>query len=92
LACLKCLFIIISASLSINIASVSAHGIELLSIPSVGWSVCWSARKVYCGKMADSIQMSFGMVSGIGRGMGVLDGVMIFEGEGAVSGVNLGCT
>jgi len=30
------------------------------------------------------------LVSGVGRGMGVLDGVMIVEGEGTVLGVNLG--
>jgi len=30
-------------------------------------------------------------VSGVGQGMGVLDGVVIVEGEGAVFGVNLGC-
>ena len=30
------------------------------------------------------------MVSGVGRGMGVLDGVVIVEGEGAVLEVNLG--
>ena len=34
--------------------------------------------------------MPFGMVSGVGRGMGVLDGVVIVKGEGAVFGVNLG--
>jgi len=37
---------------------------------SVGRSVC----KVYCGKMADWIRMPFGMLSGVGRGLGVLDG------------------
>ena len=31
-----------------------------------------------------------GMVTGVGRGMGVLDGVVIVEGERAVLGVNLG--
>ena len=36
-------------------------------------SVCLSVRKVYCGKMADWIQMPFGVVSGVSRGMGVLD-------------------
>jgi len=36
----------------------------------VGQLVC----KVYCGKMACCIQMPFGVVSGVGRGMGVLDG------------------
>jgi len=30
------------------------------------------------------------MVSGVGRGMGALDGVVIVEGEWAVLGVNLG--
>jgi len=34
--------------------------------------------------------MPFGMVSGVGRGMGVLDGMVIVEGEGAVLGMNLG--
>jgi len=33
---------IVSASLSINIASVSANGVDLSSIPSVGRSVCRS--------------------------------------------------
>ena len=35
--------------------------------------------------------MLLGMVSGVSRGMDVLDGVMIVKGEGAVLGVNLGC-
>jgi len=30
--------------------------------------------------------MPFGVVSGVGRGMGVLDGAVIVEGEGAVWG------
>ena len=34
--------------------------------------------------------MPLGSVSGVGRGMGVLDGVENFEGEGAVFGVNVG--
>jgi len=34
--------------------------------------------------------MPFGVMSGVGRGMSVLDGVVIVEGEGAVLGVNLG--
>jgi len=37
-------------------------------------------------KMADWIQMPFGMASGLGREMGVLDGVVIVKGEGAVLG------
>ena len=39
---------------------------------SVGQSVGLSVRKVYCGKTAE--WMPFGMVIGVGRGMGVLDG------------------
>jgi len=35
-------------------------------------SVC--VRKVYCGKTADWIRVPFGVVRGVGRGMGVLDG------------------
>ena len=54
--------------------------------PSVGLSVCrlicLSDRKVYCGKTAEWIRMTFGMVSGVNRGMDVLDGVVIVEGEG----------
>ena len=42
--------------------------------PSVGLSVGLSVRKVFCGKMAEWIWMLFGTVSGVGRGMGVLDG------------------
>jgi len=34
--------------------------------------------------------MPFGVVSGVGLGMGVLDGVAIAEGEGRDLGVNLG--
>jgi len=60
--------------------------IELALTPCVGLSV----RKVYYDKTADCIRMPFGVVSGIGRGMGVLDGVVIVEGEGAVLVVNLG--
>jgi len=48
-------------------------------------SVCQSVcPEVYCGKTADWIRMPFGIVSGVGRGMGVLDGVVIIRGEGAV--------
>jgi len=61
-----------------------------LSHLSVGVYVYQSVRKVYCGKTADLIRMTFGLVSGVGRGMGVLDGVVIVEREGAVLGVNVG--
>ena len=37
-------------------------------------SVGRSGRKVYCGKMAEWSRMPFGMMSGVGHGMGVLDG------------------
>ena len=53
-------------------------------------SVRLCVRKVYCGKMVDLIRMPFGVVSGVGRGMGVLDGVEIVEEEGAVLGYILG--
>jgi len=44
------------------------------------WSVCvrlYVCRKVYCGKTAEWIRMPFGIVSGVSRMMGVLDGVVI---------------
>jgi len=47
-------------------------------------SVCVSVQKVYFDKMADWIWMPFGVVSGVGQGMGVLDGVVIIEAEAAV--------
>jgi len=43
---------------------VSRHGIELSPITSVSTSDYRSLRKVYCGKMADWIRMSFEVVSG----------------------------
>jgi len=36
--------------------------------------------------------MQFGIVSGVGRGMGELDAVVIIEGEGQFLGVNFGCS
>jgi len=45
---------------------------------------------VYCGKTAEWIWMPFGVMSGVGQGMGALDGVMIAEKVGAVLGVNVG--
>jgi len=78
---------IISASLCISTASISAHLTDLLPSPSVG-CVC-VCQKVYCGKTAEWIRMPFGMVSGVSRLMGVLDGVVIVEVEGAFLRVNL---
>jgi len=67
-----------------------------LSVAHLSVSVCvclcvcrLSIRKVYYGKTADWIWMPFRVVSGVGRLMGVLDGVVIVEEEGAVLGVNL---
>jgi len=58
--------LIISASLSIRIASMqSANVTEHSSVPSV----C----PVSCGKTADWIRMPFGVVSGVGLGMGVFN-------------------
>ena len=70
--------------------SVSAIGRQLSPTPSVGLPVCRAVLKVYCGKTADWIRMPFGVVSGVGQGMGGLDGVVIVEGEEAVLGVNVG--
>jgi len=73
--------VVVSASLSISIASIRGILTDLLPSPSVGLcvcrsvSVCVSVWWVICGKMADWIWMPFGVVSGVGRGMGVLDGV-----------------
>jgi len=52
---------------------------------SVGLYVCpcvCLSVKVYCGKMVEWIWMPFGMVGEVGRGRGVLDGVVIVEGKG----------
>jgi len=52
-------------------------------------SVCWSDRKVYCGKMADWISMLFWMASEVGQEMGVLDrGMGSFGVEFGVSHCN----
>ena len=59
--------------------SVSASWNASLSAPvkfrcrSVGPSVCLLVTSVYCGKMADSIEMPFGMVGRVGRKNYVLD-------------------
>ena len=69
--------VVISASLSNNIASVSANDVDLSPIPSVGRSVCLSVRvsgKCTVAKTADSIRMLFGIMSGVGRGVSVLVG------------------
>jgi len=46
-----------------------------LELTCRNYPVCWSvsAWKVYCGKTAEWILTLFGVVSGVGRGMGVLD-------------------
>jgi len=84
---------IFNASLSINTAERKRYWNRPVAYPicrSVCLSVDLSARKVYSGKTAGWIRMPFEMVSGVGRGMGVLDGVVIIEGEGAVLWVNFG--
>jgi len=88
------IIVIIRVSLSINITSISANDVDLLPSPSVGLCVCQSVSlsvwKVYCGKTANWIRMPFGMVSGVGQRMGVLDAGGDNEVEGAVLGLNLG--
>jgi len=54
---------------------------------SVGLLVCLES---VLWQKAQWIWMPFGVVSGVGPGIGVLDGVEIVEGEGAVLGVNVG--
>ena len=49
-------------------------------------SVGRSDRSVYCDKTADWIWMPFRVMSGLGRGMGVLDGDGDRRWEGAVLG------
>jgi len=60
----------------------------------VGRSLCLSVglsvHKVYCGKTAEWIWMPFGMVSGVGQRMGVLDGCGYRRRKGAVLAVNFG--
>jgi len=48
---------------------------------SICLSVCVCVWKMYCGKTADWIWMPFGVVTGVGQGMGVLDGLVIVEGK-----------
>jgi len=45
---------------------------------------------MYCRKTAVWIRMPFGVVSGVGRGRGILDGSGDRRREGAVLGVNVG--
>jgi len=68
--------VLLAASLTINRAQ-SGILTELSPIPYIGRTV----QKVYCGKMADWIRMLVRVVSGVGRGMGVLE---IVEGKGQV--------
>jgi len=57
-------------------------GTGLSPIPSVSLFVNLSVQWVNCGKMADWIWNPFWVVSGVGRGIGVL----IAQGEGAIWG------
>ena len=40
-----------------------------------------------CVEVHEPIELLFVVVSGVGRGMGVLDRIQVAQGEGAVSGV-----
>jgi len=40
-----------------------------------------------CAEVCEPIELSFGEVSGVGPGIGVLDEVHMLQGEGAVSSV-----
>ena len=43
-----------------------------------------------CAEVREPIEMPLRVVSGVSRGIGVLDGMVIVEVEGAVLGVNFG--
>jgi len=61
----------------------TCHLAHLLVCMCVSVSICLSVGrsvgKVYCGKTADWICMLFGMVRGVGHGMGVVDGVLLWN-------------
>jgi len=61
---------------------------EPLTLPD-GLTQESTVKFVYCGKTVNWIWMPFGMVSGVGRGMSILNGVEIVEGKGSL-GVNVG--
>jgi len=71
-ACLCCKYV------AHHSLSISTHVSDLSRSQSVGLCVCvsvnLSVRKVYRSKMAECMWMPYGMLSGVGRGMGVLDG------------------
>jgi len=79
-----------SVSLFVNIANESAILTDLSPRPSVCLCVCLSVRKMYCGKTADWIRMRFGVVNGVGQGMGVLDGNDVPRRRRGSFGMNLG--
>jgi len=64
---------IFGASLSFNIIEHKCFWNRVVAYP-ICQSVCRFVQRVYCGKTADCIRISFGVVSEVGRGMGVLDG------------------
>ena len=65
--------IIVSTSLYVSIVSEAMLQTCRLAYLCVCLCVCLSVQKVYCGKTAERIRMPFEVVSGVGRGMGVLD-------------------
>ena len=58
---------------------------------SVSPSVFLLVHKVYCGKTADWIRMSFGEVSGVNPGIHLLDGVHMPQEEGVVCSIGIFC-
>jgi len=46
--------LVLSVSLYISIASVNANGVDLLSIPSVGWSVYVSGKRIVAKQLIRS--------------------------------------
>jgi len=85
----KCIVLVESCCRCIIFSRVARYRLAHLSVCVC---VCRSVQKVYCGKTANWIRMPFGMVSGVGGEMSVLDGGGYRRREGVVLGLNLGAS
>jgi len=82
--------ILVIVVLAHRFLSLSAHVTDLSPSPSVSLCVSVGRSVGLSGNCTVAKWLPFGMVSGFDLGMGVLDGVVIVKGEGAVLGVNMG--
>ena len=76
--------LITSILLIVSHVAVYQVSVSDLCDGTFAWTICLSVYKVCCGKTAEWIRMPSGMVSGVSRGMHVLDVVVIVEGEGQI--------